>query len=69
MRNICNEDGCKKIAFYNLPLKKKGLYCTIHKKENMINVIKRCIETECTISASFNKEGSKAIYCLKHISY
>jgi hypothetical protein len=66
MRNICNEDGCKKIAFYNLPLKKKGLYCTIHKKENMINVIKRCIETGCNISASFNKEGSKAIYCLKH---
>jgi hypothetical protein len=46
---------------------KTGIYCSKHKKENMINVKhKMCIENNCNIAASFNFINLKALYCCKH---
>ena len=41
----CMKKECNKIPSFNLPTEKKGLYCSEHKKENMIDVMnkKRCI--------------------------
>jgi hypothetical protein len=36
---MCFEDGCKTIPVFNILGTKKGIYCSIHKKEGMINVI------------------------------
>ena len=36
----CFEEGCFKQPSYNLPTETKGIYCSAHKKENMINVKK-----------------------------
>jgi hypothetical protein len=53
---------------YNLPTETKALYCSIHKKENMINIKdKRCIETNCMIIPNYNlPTETKALYCSVH---
>jgi hypothetical protein len=63
----CIREGCNLInPVFNIEGSKKGLYCKIHKKENMVDVInKRCIG--CNLRPSFNIEGSKAgLYCKAH---
>ena len=41
----CIEFGCKIIPTFNKEGETKGLYCSVHKKEGMVNVtIKTCIE-------------------------
>jgi hypothetical protein len=41
----CKEDNCNKQPVFNFINEKYGIYCKIHKKENMINVIdKKCLE-------------------------
>ena len=65
---MCIHPDCKKIPSYNNEGEKKPLYCVIHKKEDMINVIsKTCIYPDCKKQANFNNEGDKKpLYCLTH---
>ena len=64
----CKEENCDKYANYNLPDQKSGLYCSSHKKENMIDIKhKRCIENICDKRANFNLLNEKdGIYCKNH---
>jgi hypothetical protein len=66
--NKCIEEGCIKIPNYNIKGKKNGLYCVIHKKDDMIDVKnKKCIEKNCNIQPIFNFKGKKnGLYCTKH---
>ena len=63
---MCNEKGCNVIPSFNIQGETKALYCAIHKKEGMINVIsKTCLD--CKKIPAFNKEGeTKAVYCVIH---
>ena len=65
---MCICDGCKKQALYNNKGEKKGLYCSAHKLQGMINVInKTCIYEGCIVLPSYNKEGEKkGLYCSAH---
>lgn len=58
---------CKKQPNFNYNDKKVGIYCSEHKKENMINVrSKKCLE--CDTEALFNlpTEKNNGIYCFIH---
>ena len=67
-RRICTEDGCKKRANFNNEGESQGVYCRLHKKDGMINVIsRRCTEDGCMKQPSFNFEGeSQGLYCDLH---
>lgn len=64
------DDGsrCTTIAKFNLPEETGGIYCSVHAKENMINMYtKACQDGECNLIPVFNYSGeSKGIYCFKH---
>jgi hypothetical protein len=52
--SICKFENCKTIASYNVDGQKKALYCSVHKKENMVDVKnKTCIEPNCKIISTF----------------
>jgi ferredoxin-like protein FixX len=63
----CLKKNCKvKQPHFNLKGKTVGLYCSKHKKENMINVkAKTCLE--CDTRPHFNLKGKTVgLYCSKH---
>ena len=64
----CAEEGCNIVPNFNEPTEIKGLYCTIHKKENMVDVKnKKCIEEGCNKVPNFNEPTeTKGIYCKEH---
>ena len=37
----CQEEGCNTQPHFNLPTESKGIYCAVHKKENMIDMMNR----------------------------
>jgi len=53
---------------YNLPTENKPIYCSEHKKENMIDIKnKRCIEDRCTKIPNYNlPTETKSLYCFEH---
>ena len=54
---------------FNFEDKTKGIYCSNHKKDGMINVLEKriCQEIDCKLGPSFNFEGEKkGIYCANH---
>ena len=57
---------CPKQACFNVEGETKAIYCSKHKKENMIDIKhKKCLE--CKSKPSFNVEGeTTGIYCAKH---
>ena len=65
---MCIHEGCKIIPVYNYKGETKGLYCSSHKLEGMVDIIhKTCIHEGCKIQPVFNKEGeTKALYCSSH---
>jgi len=65
---MCKEHGCKKQPVFNVEGEKQGLYCSTHKKDNMIDIKnKTCIHEGCKIRPTFNVEGEKqALYCSTH---
>ena len=67
-KNICIEEGCKKQASFNFEGLKKRLYCSKHKKKDMIDLKKKtCLQVECNKEPYFNFLGEiKGIYCAKH---
>ena len=68
MPRKCLEEGCKRYPIFNKEGEKKRLYCSIHKKEGMVNVKnKTCVEEGCRKQPHYNKEGEKkGIYCSIH---
>ena len=64
----CIFNNCKMRATFNIESQKKALYCTIHKKENMVDVKRKtCIEPNCKTIPIYNIEGQKeALYCKIH---
>lgn len=68
LKNTCIEDSCNNSAIYNLSNETKGMYCSEHKKKNMINVItERCNFENCNKIPSFNySEKTKKLYCSEH---
>ena len=65
----CLEPGCKvRQPIYNIRENSKGLYCSVHKKENMIDVKhERCIEPNCGIRPTYNIRGlTKGLHCFEH---
>lgn len=64
----CNTKDCKIIPVYNYKDEKDGLYCSLHKLENMINIKKRkCIIENCYNIPYYNYRGYKqTLYCSSH---
>ena len=59
---ICNKQPC-----FNFKGEKKGIYCIMHKKDNMVNVKdKKCKHLMCDIIPVFGYSGGKTEYCTKH---
>lgn len=64
MDKVCAEEGCKSISYYNYPGERRK-YCRLHKKENMISVVKRnCISEGCLNRAMYGID--KPRYCKEH---
>ena len=65
MTKKCIQDGCNIGPCFNIPTETIALYCSKHKKENMIDVkSKRCIQDGCNIRPTFNiPTETKALYC------
>jgi hypothetical protein len=64
----CTHPDCKKQPNYNIEGGKRGLYCSLHKTDGMINVIMTtCIHPECKTQPIYNIIGqTKGIYCSIH---
>jgi hypothetical protein len=57
---LCNEGNCKITPNYNYENKAKGIYCSEHKKEGMIDVKNKfCQNINCKTRATFNYENEK----------
>ena len=51
----CDENNCNKHPAFNYETEIKRLYCSDHKKPNMIDVkSKRCVEKDCKKQPTFN---------------
>lgn len=64
----CLEKNCNKNPYFNYPEKNekiKGIYCSDHAKEGMINV-KSILCELCTTQASFGIENNKPLRCSVH---
>ena len=68
MPTYCQEEGCIKYCVFNYEGKKQKLYCSIHKKDGMVNVKnKPCAKSDCKKIPSYNVEGeNRGLYCLNH---
>jgi len=64
----CVFKDCYKRPTFNLPDQKRPLYCSEHKKENMIDIkSKRCIHNGCMKRPTFNSPDQIIpLYCFKH---
>ena len=62
------ENDCNIRPNFNLPDKKQGIYCSTHKKENMVDVISvKCKFELCQTRANYNYINNKTpLYCIKH---
>lgn len=65
----CIYTNCTRYATYNNPGEKKRIYCSEHKKENMVDVAhKRCIYEGCNAQPTYNKPGEKRDCIVKTIN-
>lgn len=64
----CLEESCNKQPNFNLLNNKDGIYCSEHKKKNMVNIKSKCyLENNCKKQPAFNLPNQKVgIYCGKH---
>jgi hypothetical protein len=67
---MCIKDNCKKKARFNFKGEIKLLYCSEHKKDNMINLDRKLCEfNNCYIRANYNiLNENKGKYCNLHKS-
>ena len=66
--SCCIYETCKTCPTFNYEGEKRGIYCSLHKKENMIRLNKPlCKEDGCNITPIFNYDGeNKGAYCYTH---
>jgi len=65
----CIEPHCSQEPLYNYIHVKYPIYCSMHKLDNMINVMmmNMCQYSECIVIANYNfKDQNKAMYCFAH---
>jgi hypothetical protein len=64
----CEFSGCKTQPIYKYLGKTNGLYCMVHKKEDMVNELnKTCNFPGCKTIPIYNIEGqNNGLYCSKH---
>ncbi len=64
----CIIENCNTQPIFNYENKKIGLYCNVHKLDNMINVKnKKCLYNNCKTRPCFNYENKKiGLYCNVH---
>ena len=67
-KKYCIFENCKTRPNFNFEDEKTALYCSMHKKENMINVkSKPCIFENCKTRPSYNIQGeTKPLCCFSH---
>jgi hypothetical protein len=65
----CLEDGCELRPSCNLAGLKNALYCALHKKNDMTNVVSnRCVHIDCTTLATYGiSRETIPTHCKKHI--
>jgi hypothetical protein len=65
---LCQQGNCKTRASFNFEGETKAVYCSEHKKENMVNVkSKTCIFENCKTRPSYNYANETTpIYCCLH---
>ena len=65
---MCIHQGCKTRATFNVSGETKGLYCSAHKLQGMVDVKNvRCNHEMCNKQPVFNVSGrTKGLYCLAH---
>jgi len=65
---MCLHPGCKTQAIYNFEGLAKGIYCSVHKKEGMMDVKnKKCVHDCCKRQPIYNNDGeTNALYCSEH---
>jgi len=65
---LCRNGNCKIQPHFNFEGEIKGLYCSIHKLDGMVDVVhKTCIHLNCKTRPQFNVEGEiKGLYCSIH---
>jgi hypothetical protein len=65
---MCIHPGCKTRATFNVSGETKGLYCSAHKLQGMVDVKNvRCNHEMCNKQPVFNVSGrTKGLYCLAH---
>ena len=65
---MCIHAGCKKQPVFNTDGETKGLYCSAHKLDGMVDVKSpTCIHEGCKTRPVFNTEGeAKGLYCSAH---
>jgi hypothetical protein len=65
---MCLHRGCKTRATFNVSGETKGLYCSAHKLQGMVDVKNvRCNHEMCNKQPVFNVSGrTKGLYCLAH---
>ena len=68
MPTKCIYNVCETRASFNTLGETKGLYCTVHKKDGMVDVKnKRCAHLGCDKQSAFNTPGeTKGLYCANH---
>jgi len=65
---MCIEDNCTTYPIFNILGTNKGIYCSKHKLNGMVNVKdKTCINEGCKTRPNYNIEGEQnALYCSTH---
>ena len=59
--SICNHTECNIRANFNYISESKGIYCSKHKLNGMIDIkTKKCAENGCNIQPSFNYNNEKS---------
>ena len=70
MPNRCNHAGCTSQPVFNIQGQKRGIFCSVHKLDGMVDVMtRRCEYAGCTTQPTFNIQGqNRGIFCSKHKS-
>ena len=65
---MCKENNCKKQPIYNVEGETKGVYCSTHKLDGMVDIKnKKCNYNGCKTMPIYNFEGEKhRLYCVAH---
>ena len=65
---MCIHEGCKKQPAFNVEGETKALYCSVHKKEGMVDVKNKSCKSEwCTTRVSREKYDGYCLHCFMNL--